>query len=144
MLILRRYEKSDFSQVMQLFLLSTPAYFHPKERQDLEEYLQTEIEDYFVIEDAGTVVASGGCNVEEDIGWLSWYIVHPDYHGKGLGKRLAEHCLEILKADPFITGIAVDTSQLVYPFYEKLGFRLISTKDDHWGPGFHLYHMQLG
>jgi [ribosomal protein S18]-alanine N-acetyltransferase len=143
MQILRRYQNSDFSQLTQLFLLNTPNYFHPQEQQDLEEYLRTEIEDYFVIEEAGNIVASGGCNVEEDIGCLSWYIVHPSYQGKGLGKRLAKHCLDILQADPFINGIDVRTSQFVYPFYEKLGFKLISTEEDHWGPGFHLYHMRL-
>jgi ribosomal-protein-alanine N-acetyltransferase len=143
MLLLRRYQHSDLPQLIELFLLNTPTYFHEKEQQDLEEYLQTEVEEYFVMEDEGKVVAGGGCNAEEGTGWLSWYLVHPDRQGQGLGKRLAKHSLDVLQANPFVTGIEVRTSQLVFPFYEKLGFKLISTEDDHWGPGFHLYHMRL-
>lgn len=141
--MLRRYHNADLDSLIRLFLLNTPAYFCPEEQQDLEQYLQTEIEDYFVIVAEGAVVASGGCNIKGGIGYLSWYIIHPDFQGKGLGRQLAKHSLQILKDNPGVTDIEVRTSQLVYPFYEKLGFKLLFTKDDHWGEGMHLYHMKL-
>ncbi|RYD55563.1 MAG: GNAT family N-acetyltransferase [Sphingobacteriales bacterium] len=141
--MLRRYTTSDFEQLIQLFLLNTPAYFHEQEQQDLEEYLHTEIEDYFVIEQEGPIVACGECNVEDNTGWLSWYIVHPAYHGKGLGRLLANHSIDVLKANVRVKAIVVRTSQFVYPFYEKLGFKLTRTQDDYWAPGYHLFHMEL-
>jgi ribosomal protein S18 acetylase RimI-like enzyme len=143
MQVLRPYHADDYAQVINLFLLNTPKYFCPPELQNLERYLQNEIENFFVIEDNGVVVATGGSNIKGDVGFLSWYIVHPHYHGKGLGKQLAHKNLDILKSNPGLQGIKVRTSQLVYPFYEKLGFVLISTTDNYWGDGMHLYEMDL-
>ncbi|MBS1772432.1 MAG: GNAT family N-acetyltransferase [Bacteroidetes bacterium] len=143
MYTLRPYHKGDYQQVIKLFLLNTPEYFCPPEQEDLERYLSVEIENFFVIEDEDEVVATGGSNIKGDIGYLSWYIVHPGYHGKGYGKLLAQKNLDILKSNPKLNGIKVRTSQLVYPFYEKMGFVLISTTDNYWGEGMHLYEMQL-
>jgi ribosomal-protein-alanine N-acetyltransferase len=143
MSILRLYHQEDYSQIIDLFLLNTPQFFCPPEQRDLEEYLKTEVEHYSVIEEGGNILACGGCNIEAPIGWLSWYIVHPEHHGRGLGKQIAEHNLQILKNHPDVAAIKVRTSQLVYPFYEKLGFVLISTTDNYWGEGMHLYEMDL-
>lgn len=144
MFTLRPYHTNDFEQLIQLFLLNTPKYFCPLEQQDLEEYLRSEIEHYSVIDEDGKILASGGCNVSEDgVGCLSWYIVHPDFQGKGLGRQLADYNLDILKSSPAVSKIIVRTSQLVYPFYEKSGFQLISTTDNYWGEGMHLYLMEL-
>lgn len=143
MQVLRPYHKDDYTQIISLFLLNTPQYFCLPEQQDLERFLKSEIENFFVIEDYGEVVATGGSNIKGDIGYLSWYIVHPEQHGKGLGKQLAEQNLQILRNNPVVKKITVRTSQLVYPFYEKLGFVLISTTDNYWGEGMHLYEMDL-
>lgn len=143
MSLLRPYHKDDYQQIFNLFLLNTPQYFCPPEQQDLERYLNHEIENFFVIEDAGQVLATGGSNIKGDVGYLSWYIVHPEHQGKGLGKQLAQHNLGILKSKLNLKGIKVRTSQLVYPFYEKLGFVIISTTDNYWGEGMHLYEMDL-
>jgi ribosomal protein S18 acetylase RimI-like enzyme len=138
MVTLRSYHPDDYTQIINLFLLNTPQYFCPPEQQDLEEFLKTELENYFVIEEDGKVLACGGSNIEDNTGWLSWYIVHPAQHGKGLGKQLAEHNLQLLKNHKDITKIKVRTSQLVYEFYEKLGFVLMNTQDNYWGDGMHL------
>lgn len=143
MQLLRPYQPNDFQQAINLFLLNTPQFFCPPEQQDLEEYLKEEIEYYFVMEEEGIILASGGCNIMGDIGCLSWYIVHPGHHGRGLGKQLAEHNLQLLKNHKDVTKIKVRTSQLVYQFYEKLGFVLMNTQDNYWGEGMHLYEMEL-
>lgn len=143
MQVLRPYQKSDFEQIINLFLLNTPQYFCPPEQEDLERFLNNEIENFYVIDEDGKVLATGGSNIKGDFGYLSWYIVHPNYHGKGLGRQLAERNLDLLKEYPRISGIKVRTSQLVYPFYEKLGFVIISTTDNYWGDGMHLYEMDL-
>jgi hypothetical protein len=38
----------------------------------------------------------------------------------------------------------VRTSQHSWGFFEKLGFGLVKTEDNHWGPGLHLFegHIQ--
>lgn len=143
MMQLRRYRSSDLDQLISLFLLNTPAFFCPEEQEGLRHYLQQEVEDYFVIEEDGKLLASGGCNVIESTGRLSWYLVHPDSQGKGLGRQLALHGMQVLRDNPAVQHIEVRTSQLVYPFYEKLGFVLRFTEDNYWGQGMHLYHMDL-
>ncbi len=138
----RPYHPADKPHIIALFLLNTPAFFHPQEQQDLEEFLDTEIENYYVAEEDGIIIASGGSNIEDSIGWLSWYIVHPDYQGKGAGTLLVHQNLGILTCNPYVKRLMVRTSQLVYQFYEKFGYRVTSTEDDFWGKGFHLYEME--
>lgn len=141
---LRPYEAGDYQQVLQLFLLNTPQYFAPQEQADLESFLNKEREEYYVItDDEGIIVACGGNNIKDNTGWLSWYIVHPECQGKGLGKMMVSYNLRSLKKKVHLTGIKVRTSQLVYRFYERSGFRLLSTTKDYWGEGLDLYEMEL-
>ena len=143
-MLLRPYTPADHDTIIKLFLLNTPQFFHPQEQKDLEYFLKEEMETdpYFVLEENGTLLASGGHYFLDGIAGLSWFIVHPDWHGKGLGSRLVKHHLDLIKSKH--TGkIIVDTSQLVYKFYEKFGFVLLSTTPNHWGPGMHLYSMEL-
>jgi ribosomal protein S18 acetylase RimI-like enzyme len=54
--------------------------------------------------------------------------LHPDYQGLGLGGRLMESFLAGLREEG-IEGVALETSSRndkALPFYEKLGFRLVS------------------
>jgi ribosomal-protein-alanine N-acetyltransferase len=141
--MIRSYRKEDRDAIIKLFILNTPQFFCPPEQADLEEYLEKEIEHYYVVEQEGQILACGGSNVKDSVGCLSWYIVHPDEQGKGLGRMLADKNLQILKADERVSKIIVRTSQLAYRFYEKAGFVLISTEDNYWGEGMHLYKMEL-
>lgn len=143
MIQLRPYTTDDYPAIIALFLLNTPAYFCPPEQQDLEAFLKNEIEHYFVAEEHGKVLASGGCAVEKNEGWLCWFIVDAREHGKGLGRLVINKCLEILNADVRVEKIKLWTSQLVYPFYEKFGFVVTETEDDFWGAGMHLYKMEI-
>ena len=130
MFTIRPYQVIDKPHIIELFVLNTPAYFHPDEQQDLDEYLDTEIEHYFVVEEDGMIVASAGCNVEDNIGWLSWYIVHPAYQGKGAGSIIVRHSLELLTADTRVRRLIVRTSQLVFKFYTRFGYELVHTEDN--------------
>jgi ribosomal protein S18 acetylase RimI-like enzyme len=141
MFSIRPYQSSDKQHIIELFLLNTPAYFHPQEQQDLDEFLDTEIENYFVVEGDGAIIASGGSNVEGDIGWLSWYIVHPTYQGKGAGSMLVNENLKLLTAHPDVKRLAVRTSQMAYQFYLKFGYQVTDNQDNFWGDGFHLVEM---
>ena len=141
---LRPYHPADYDAIIELFLLNTPEYFCPPEQADLEKFLKEEVEAHFVTEDNGMVIACGGHVIKDNAGWLAWYIVHPAWHGKGVGAQLVNNSLQIIRATPGLNRIVVRTSQLVYRFYEKAGFKLISTQDNYWGDGMHLYHMEQG
>jgi [ribosomal protein S18]-alanine N-acetyltransferase len=141
---IRKYEEKDKNEVVELFRLNTPAFFSPTEEQDLIFYLDSEIEQYFVVEVEQQLVGCGGINFKEDtsIGYLSWDFFHPEFQRMGLGTALLEHRLRVLKAMPSVNKIRVRTSQHTYTFYEKRGFKLLEVKKDYWAVGFDMYVME--
>ena len=142
---IRNYNSTDRSAVLHLLELNTPTYFSPAEREDLEYYLDHEIESYFVLEFEGVIAGCGGINYSEDkkTGLISWDIIHPDYQSKGLGTLLLKHRIKILQAVNTIQKIKVRTSQLTGEFYAKSGFNTVIVIPDYWAPGFDLVEMDF-
>lgn len=143
--IIRPYNPSDKALVLALFKLNVPEYFAESEIEDLNDYLENEIEQYFVAEIQHELVGAGGINFEDDekIGKISWDFIHPTLHGKGIGKMLLKHRISILKANKKTKQITVRTSQFASGFYEKNGFVLKKVVKDYWAKGFDLYYMLL-
>ena len=140
---IRLYKSEDLAQLMSLISLNIPKYFADSESADFKEYLENEIEKYYVLEMNGVLIGCGGINYLEDgtKGRISWDMMHPDHQKKGYGSELLLHRLDILKSDKNIRIIEVRTSQMSYGFYEKHGFKIINTIDNYWAPGYHLYEM---
>ena len=107
------------------------------------DYLENEIEEYFVIENKGNVIGAGGINLKGTIGYISWDFIHPDYQGEGIGSKLLKHRINFLQATPSVEKIRVRTTQHVFKFYEKGGFKLNDTVKDYWAVGFDLYDMEI-
>jgi len=141
---IRPYTQKDKNVVLHLFDLNVPSYFSANERFDLANYLENEIEFYFVIEMDNKIVGCGGINLDatKTKGIISWDIIHPEYHNKKLGTALLKHRIDILNKMPNIHSIIVRTSQHTYLFYQKQGFELLETTKDYWAPGFDLYYME--
>lgn len=143
-ILIREYNAQDKVAVLNLLKLNTPNYFSPEEEKDLVYYLDNEIEYYFVLEFNDIIVGSGGFNFSGYVtnGKISWDIFHPDHQGKSLGSMLVNYRIEKLKKFKNLKTITVRTSQLVYKFYEKLGFKIIEVVEDYWAKDFHLYKME--
>ncbi|PRY13237.1 N-acetylglutamate synthase-like GNAT family acetyltransferase [Pontibacter ummariensis] len=144
--MIRAYSSNDKGKLVELLRLNTPEFFHPDEEKDFIEYLEQEAENYFVVEDAGMLVGAGGFNGGFDNGRtvrISWDIIHPDYQGKGIGKKLTRYRIDQIREDPAVKKIVVRTTQLVYGFYQKIGFELEKVEKDYWAEGFDLYQMKL-
>jgi len=144
-IFIRAYEAEDKPNVLALFRLNTPTFFSPGEEADLERYLATEKEFYYVLIYKGKLVACGGINFADNrtIGKISWDIIHPDYQGRSLGTHLLKYRINKLNSLATIKKITVRTSQRAYKFYEKLGFELFEVKKDYWAIGFDMYNMEL-
>ena len=142
---IRPYEKSDKTDVINLFRLNTPSYFSTEEEDDLIYFLENEREQYYVVSINEEIVGCGGYNFSEDksIGVICWDIVHPNFQGKSVGRNLLNYRITQIKNVNSIRKITVRTSQLVYRFYEKQGFVLVEIVHDYWSKGFHLYRMEL-
>ncbi|MGX7666210.1 GNAT family N-acetyltransferase [Flavobacterium pedocola] len=144
-MMIRRYQKEDFNELIALLKRNIPEYFAPEEEADYSDYLTHHLEDYFVVTEDDTIIGAGGINYfpEEKTARISWDAIHPDFHGKGVGRKLTQYRIDLLKNNPEINLIVVRTTQLVYKFYEKMGFQLEKTEKDFWAEGFDLYQMSI-
>jgi len=143
-ILIRPYRETDRDAVLHLFRLNTPLYFHPKEEQDLEEYLDRHREYYFVIEQYGNIAGCGGYNISGDKSSIriSWDFLSPGAKGRGLGGELLRFRIRQLEPYRGKALLMVRTSQMAYRFYEKGGFELKEVVTDYWAPGFDLYRME--
>lgn len=142
--MIRTYQSTDQIALLHLLQLNIPTYFHPSEQKDFEVYLTELREDYFVVEQEGCIIGSGGINYfrEEHIARISWDVLHPDWQGKGIGSQLLKHRLSHIQQQSDIQEVIVRTSQLAYLFYEKFGFQLIKKTPNFWAKDFDLYEMK--
>lgn len=142
---IRNFITQDLGDLLRLIQLNTPHYFAPEETSDFEHYLKHEIEQYFVIEVNQHIVGCGGINFENNFttAKISWDLIHPDYQGKGYGRLLLEHRLQLLHAMPTVKRIIVRTSQHAFQFYEKSGFVLQEVHPNYWAQGYDMYMMEL-
>ncbi|WNJ17092.1 GNAT family N-acetyltransferase [Pontibacter sp. G13] len=142
---IRPYQTSDFPDLLSMMQAHIPTFFAAEELAEYQAYLANEREDYFVFEEQGRILAGGGINYfpDERTARISWDVVHPDHMGKGIGAQLTRHRIEHIRRQKAFDQIIVRTSQLVYPFYERQGFKLFFTERDFWAPGFDLYQMEL-
>lgn len=144
--MIRPYTSRDQERLVALLRLNTPEFFDASEEKDLIEYLEHHSQNYFVVEDYGTIVGAGGFNLGFDDGKtarISWDFIHPDFQGKGIGKKLTLYRIDEIKKDPIVRVIIVRTTQLVYEFYQKIGFVLEKVEKDYWAKGFDLYQMKM-
>jgi len=75
---------------------------------------------------------------------ISWDIIHPDYQGQGIGRKLTEYRINHIKSlKEDIDTIIVNTSQLTDKFYAKFGFEITKTEKDYWAKGIDLCHMVM-
>ncbi|WP_299218517.1 GNAT family N-acetyltransferase [uncultured Aquimarina sp.] len=143
--MIRPYELHDKKELVEIFNLNTPIYFDPKEVNDFEEYLKQHSATYLVIEYENKIVGGAGYDFQEkdNAGRITWIFFHPNYTGLGLGKKMVERCLSILKLNLALEKVVVTTSQLAYKFFDKFGFILKKLEKNYWGPGLDLYLMEL-
>jgi ribosomal protein S18 acetylase RimI-like enzyme len=143
--MIRPYTESDQEGLIKLLRLNTPEYFDSSEEADFIEYLKHHSQNYFVVEVAGSIIGSGGFNWfdEGKTARISWDLIHPEFQRKGVGKELTLYRINEIRKNPKVNLIRVRTSQMVYPFYQKIGFKLEKTEKDFWAKGYDLYQMIL-
>ncbi len=143
--MIRHYIQADDNHLLKLLALNTPKYFADNEKEDYASYLANEVEDYYLFEHHGMIIGAGGINYFKDKrkAYLSWDLVHPEHHKKGVGSQIMHHRLNRIKQNIDIDTVVVRTSQLADKYYEKFGFVLINTSKDYWGKGFDLYEMHM-
>lgn len=65
-MIIRLYTPTDDENIISLLRLNTPKYFAPEEEQDLRDYFANHIDHYYVVQDNGVIIGSGGFNLTNE------------------------------------------------------------------------------
>ena len=143
--MIRAYTTADKDAIVTLLRLNTPTYFAPEEEADLVRYLEAHQQEHFVWEENGQILGCGGSNwyPDSDDGRVSWYIVHPQAQGQGVGGKLLQHALQHLRSNPQTRRVIGRTSQFAEQFFAKGGFVTKRREKDYWASGYDLVYMVL-
>ena len=143
MVIIRKAQRSDLDCLVTIFNLNIPKYFHEKELIDFKKYFNSKnIENYFVIISKGKILgAASYAHENKETANICWVFVDPSYHKNGLGTKLINHCVNILKANEKLNTIQLECSNITYKFYEKLDFKIKYIKKEYWLNKDDLYFM---
>ena len=142
---IREYVDNDHGQCLALFDSNTPVYFASTDRNDFASFLKHTKDRYLVMEHPmHGIVACGGWYLKSDrsIGGLSWGMVHQNYQKQGFGTKLLQARIEELRQAGAVCA-RIRTTQVVQRFYEKAGFKIISTEPDGFGVGLDLVEMEI-
>ena len=145
MVSIRKAKPSDLNFLNQIFFLNIPKYFHEKEFEDFKKYFNSNhIETYFIIESEDKILGAAGYAYEnKQTANICWVFVDPGFHSNGLGTKLVNHCIDILKKDNQLNVIQLETSNVTYKFYEKMNFKLQYIKKEYWPNNDDLYFMNM-
>lgn len=141
---IRPYTPADREACLELIRSNTPEHFSTAEETELARFLDALPGPYFVAEDGGQIIASGGIAAERDgvTATLCWGMVDASRQRTGVGSKLLVHRLEAMLAEyPQIRQIQTHTSQKVQDFYAKHGFRVVEVRPGGFGPGLDHVHM---
>ena len=144
----RPYTADDFSACMAIFDSNVPTFIAAEERADFREYLASidgKERPCLVLTLDGSVIACGGLIIETEKrqARLSWGMVGREHHGKGLGTRLTQARLALVRATPSIAEVGLATSQHTHGFYERFGFTVAKITPDGLAPGLNRWDMTL-
>lgn len=158
---IRNYKASDKPACMEVFDSNCPAYFDIAERTMFDKWLDHQADNkngyssptynnadkdaYYVVEVAGKgVIGCGGFYIvhEGKEARLAWGMIHADFHKQGYGKALYHHRQQIINNDWPGYKITLGTSQHTFPFYEKMGMKVMATFPKGYGEELDRYDME--
>jgi GNAT superfamily N-acetyltransferase len=136
MVNVRPYILSDKDACLSIFDGNVPEYFDASERAAFATFLDGPRGEYFAIEQDGAVIGCGGF-AKEDRGQarFTWGMVDRPLHGEGLGRLLAEYRLQAIEDAGVFSEVELFTTQIVAPFFVKLGFAIEGVTKDGFAPG---------
>jgi L-amino acid N-acyltransferase YncA len=143
---LRSYRETDREACLALFDSNVPRFFAADERGAYAAFLDRLPGPYYVIEDAGRVIAGGGTSrhrSEPDAAILCWGMVEGGRHRSGIGRRLLEERLQRLFADEGVRTVVSNTSQHSAGFFARFGFETVAAEPDGFAPGIDRLEMRL-
>ncbi len=120
----RLYTPADFEDCVELYRLNEPNRFPAEDLPNFEKALHAGNALRFVIEEGGSLLGCGAVQVQNtergDFAVLSYGLVHPQWHGRGIGSTLLVARIAVIpKEIPVVALMTVPASR---SFYESYGF----------------------
>lgn len=150
----REYQPGDREACLKIFWSNMPRFFDASELAGLEKWLngrdagrlaygQTQEEYYYVVEEEGKVIGSGGFYIPREGKYanMTWGMVDNALHRKGIGRGLLLFRIEMIRKLFPGYSIRLDTTQHSYRFFEKMGFEVVMITKDGYGEGLDRYDM---
>jgi putative acetyltransferase len=138
-------ESEDMPRVVTVWEASVRATHHFLTEADIEHIKALVADDLAQVETLLGVRDSDGqvigfIGVEGDE--VAALFIHPDWRGKGIGRRLFTYAVEVLGA----TRVDVnEQNDQAVGFYRRMGFEVVGrSAEDGLGQPFPLLHMRLG
>ena len=137
--MIRLASEEDMDEVWEIFssvIRTGDTYvFDPSTpKKDLSKHWFASYMETFVFEEDGKILGTYIIKPNQpDLGSHianASYMVHPLAHGKGIGKKLCEHSLEIAKELGYQAmqfNIVVSTNEAAVNLWKKYGFEIIGT-----------------
>lgn len=136
---IRKATLADYDAVWEIFssvIQTADTYvFDPNTpKTDLEKHWFAKYMQTFVYEEDGQILGTYIIKANQlDLGSHianGSYMIHPEAQGKGIGKKLCEHSLEMAKASGFKAiqfNIVVSTNIGAVKLWQRFGFEIIGT-----------------
>jgi GNAT superfamily N-acetyltransferase len=146
---IREYTRKNRLACLRVLDSNIPGFFKPEARDDFTDYLDeldTPGHTFFVLENhAKLVLACSGVYIFPGavLASLHWGMVARAYHRTGLGSALLEYRLNWLRETAIVQEVLLSTTQSSSAFFERFGFAIEKTLENHDGIGVHQVEMRL-
>jgi len=135
---------SDYPRVVEVWEASVRATHHFVSEADLQYFKRlvhdglAQVPELLCARDSAGQVA-GFIGIDQDK--VEALFIHPDWRGKGIGRRLMEHAIQVLGA----TRVDVnEQNDQAVGFYLRMGFDAVGRSEvDDFGKPYPLLHMAL-
>ena len=141
---LRPYVAGDRERCLALYDTTAERYFSEGDREELAEFLDSGLAEYFVVEsESGEIIACGGYGMRGPRAVLTWGIVRADQHGRGVGRYLLDERVGRIRSIPGVEAVEMNTSSETVGFFTKAGFQVTRHAKDGYRPGLDRYDLEL-
>ncbi len=134
---------SDKEACLAIFDANCPAYFAPNERDDYEEFLDTQPSSYEVCIVKDVVAGAFGLMGDEVLRKsLNWILIDPGLQGFGIGSAIMDRVVTIGR-DSGLSLLDIAASHKSAPFFARFGAVTETVIEDGWGPEMTRVNMVL-
>lgn len=107
---------------------------HFKDPGSEKDAIEESAHHVMAVDEDGRTVGVGRIHLREDgIAQIRYLAVHPEYEGKGIGRRIMEELEGLICSAQGSSEIELNARDTAVPFYEKCGYWSIRPGHKLWG-----------